>query len=86
MAEMIPAERQLCLTLVDQVIENIKKDHPRAEFDVTGLDSSGAEHCRICIRRRQSAVKQRPANGRGRPRKGPRGDHGVPDRLGRLGF
>lgn len=52
LVDMIPAEKQLCLMLVDQIIENVKRDFPKTEFDVTGLDSSDTEHCQIHIKRR----------------------------------
>jgi len=51
LVEMIPAEKQLCLMLVDQVIENLKRDFPKTRFGVTGLDSSDATHCQIHIRK-----------------------------------
>lgn len=48
--DMIPAEKQLCLTLVDQVIERMKRDLHADRFDVHGLDGAHSSgHCCISI-------------------------------------
>lgn len=36
--DLLPAERQLCLNLVDDVINNMKNDGTAKEFNVTGFD------------------------------------------------
>ena len=46
---MIPVEKQLCVTLVDQVIEKMRLDGTADRFRVSGFDSSGEDHCRISI-------------------------------------
>ena len=47
--DLIPAEKQLCVTLVDEVISRLRLDVPRAEFDVSGFDVTREDHCRISI-------------------------------------
>lgn len=46
--DMIPAERSLCLALVDEVIRDIKEETSATMFDVNGLDNTDRNHC--CIR------------------------------------
>ena len=49
-SEMIPSERQLCMTLVDHVKDKLRTAYPNAVFDLLGLnDDSDMEHCRIRI-------------------------------------
>lgn len=48
--DMIPAEKQLCLTLVDQAIECMRQDPHTDRFDVHGFDGAHSSgHCRISI-------------------------------------
>lgn len=46
--ELIPAERQLCLNMVDGVIERMREDTGAKRFDVTGFDRS-ADHFHVDV-------------------------------------
>ncbi|RNJ78518.1 MAG: HIT domain-containing protein [Nitrosopumilus sp. B06] len=46
--DLIPAERQLCLNLVDDIIDHLKSNTTAKKFDVTGFDRS-AEHFHIDV-------------------------------------
>ena len=48
-AEMIPVEKQLCMALVDRIIDDLRNKARKDTLQVSGLDSSGTRHCRICI-------------------------------------
>ncbi len=49
--DLIPAEKQLCLMLIDKTMEQMREDRPNIQFDVSGLDSSGRDHCSIRVAR-----------------------------------
>lgn len=49
---MIPAERNLCMNLVDLLIHKAKQDRKGAEFDISGLGDSDHPHCTITLRTR----------------------------------
>ncbi len=48
--DLIPAEKQLCLALVDEITDEIKKINPKTDgFQISGLDGRHEEHCSINI-------------------------------------
>ena len=48
-AEMIPAEMHLCMALIGDVLTDMRKKMPEAEFGVSWLDGLREGHCRIRI-------------------------------------